>query len=368
MASNRYIMMDPDILNHPLVGAGQPVRPADPTRGSFSRMESWFWLICAARFEPGSVVNKGHKMTLDRGEIMASYPYMATAWNWTVDTVREWIRRLVEDEMLAKRLPGFSITDGLDAAATLRDGNNSVLGSHMQLSRNSRETPEIRPRQITNRVQVLSVCNYSRFQAQPWETSQAKSQANPRPAPGQPQANPRNIIEVEREEIERKKDKQHSSHATPRTDNNVVIGTTWKQVAEAVSNATADLGCGDLSRNPNMEPTLHSLVVLANEGRCNLDADIGGTIRRVASGLIMKGRKVPGTWSYFVEPIKQARDAREKLEATAGKKSANGAQATNGHAVKRAESAIVASEYEAKKQWERDHPDEIARERTLGLR
>ena len=171
MASNRWVAMDPDILNHPLVGAAQPVRPADPTRGSYSRLESWFWLICAARFEPGSVMNKGLKMTLERGEIMASYPYMATTWNWTVDTVREWIRRLVDDEMLAKRLPGFSITDGLDAAATLRDGNQSVLGSHMQLSRNLRETSEIHPRRITNRVQVLTVCNYANYQFQPWEAS-----------------------------------------------------------------------------------------------------------------------------------------------------------------------------------------------------
>ena len=179
MASNRWVAMDPDILNHPLVGAAQPVRPADPARGSYSRLESWFWLICAARFEPGSVVNKGHKMTLERGEIMASYPYMANTWNWTLDTVREWIRRLVDDEMLAKRLPGLSIAEGINTT-TAGKNDCDVHGSHMQLSRNLRETSAIRPRQITNRVQVISVCNYTNYQFQPWEVGSWVSRSMPR--------------------------------------------------------------------------------------------------------------------------------------------------------------------------------------------
>jgi len=103
MASNRWVAVDPDILNHPLVGAGQPVAPADPMRGAYSRMEAWLWIICNASFADHTVTNRGRKMTLQRGDLLGAYAFLGHTFNWSRRTVKAWIDKLVEDNMLSRR-------------------------------------------------------------------------------------------------------------------------------------------------------------------------------------------------------------------------------------------------------------------------
>lgn len=103
MASNRWVAIDPDILTHPLVGAGQPVAPADPERGAYSRMEAWLWIICNASFQDHTVMNRGRKMTLRRGDLLGAWAFLAHTFNWSAKTVRSWVESLINDNMLQRR-------------------------------------------------------------------------------------------------------------------------------------------------------------------------------------------------------------------------------------------------------------------------
>lgn len=141
MASNRWVAIDPDILTHPLVGAGQPVAPADPTRGAYSRMEAWLWIICNASFADHTVNNRGRKMTLKRGDLLGAWAFLAHTFNWSGKTVRAWVEKLIEDNMLARRALEGQQASG---AATPED-------VEMQ-------------KYYGNQATILSIVNYWRFQ------------------------------------------------------------------------------------------------------------------------------------------------------------------------------------------------------------
>ena len=99
-ASRRWIAVATDMRFHHLVGCGQPVPPADPTRGSWSRNEAWQDLICEAAWKQRSIVNKGKTVLLDRGQLMAARSWLAQRWNWTEKTVRTWISKLENETMI----------------------------------------------------------------------------------------------------------------------------------------------------------------------------------------------------------------------------------------------------------------------------
>jgi hypothetical protein len=161
MASNRWVAIDPDILTHPLVGAGQPVAPADPTRGAYSRMEAWVWIICNASFADHTVMNRGRKMTLRRGDLLGAWAYLAHTFNWSAKTVRVWIERLIADNMLQRRALEGQRAANLDA--------------------NNAEEPETF---YGNQSTILSIVNYWRFQfdeapeGQPRGNHQGNQQGN----------------------------------------------------------------------------------------------------------------------------------------------------------------------------------------------
>lgn len=143
MASNRWVAIDPDILTHPLVGAGQAVAPADPTRGSYSRMEAWIWIICNASFSDHTINNRGRSMTLKRGDLLGAWAFLAFTFNWSAKTVRIWVERLIEDQMLERR------TIELQEEAKAARGN------------------------LAN---ILTVCNYGNYQFSRDEEGQANSE------------------------------------------------------------------------------------------------------------------------------------------------------------------------------------------------
>lgn len=140
MASNRWVAIDPDILTHPLVGAGQPVAPADPSRGAYSRMEAWVWIICNASFADHTVFNRGRKMTLKRGDLLGAWAFLAHTFNWSAKTVRAWIEKLVSDNMLQRR--------AIEEQARVRPDTEADDGGQF----------------YGNQSTILSVVNYWRFQ------------------------------------------------------------------------------------------------------------------------------------------------------------------------------------------------------------
>ena len=159
MHNGNWFAVSRMVFDHMVVGAGQPVKPADPRRGSYSRLEAWLWLIANAAYEQSKIMNKGREMTLNPGQLMGAYSHLSTTWNWTPETVRYFLSSLERAVMLYRE-------------NSKQKGN----GNH-------------------NQCQVISVCNYERyqitFQREPQAIQeafeQAKAQANPKRAPSQPQ-------------------------------------------------------------------------------------------------------------------------------------------------------------------------------------
>lgn len=126
--------------DHPLIGYGKTVKPADPSRGSYSRNEAWRDLIHECRFEDGYVMNGGHKMRIERGQLVGAISWLAHRWNWTPKTVRGFLDALAEDGMITRDTPGTTNEQ------TFSDETGSKKGM-----------------QRGKQAQVITVCNYSKF-------------------------------------------------------------------------------------------------------------------------------------------------------------------------------------------------------------
>lgn len=136
-----------DMLSHPIVGICQPVKPADPKRGSASRFEAWHWLIANAAYGEREWMNKGRKQTIEPGQLVAGRQYLASTWNWTEKTVRVFLKQLLDEQM---------ITLATDA---------------------------IRGQQRANTANIITLCNYLRYQLSEQEVDVAEG-----PAKGQQRA------------------------------------------------------------------------------------------------------------------------------------------------------------------------------------
>lgn len=98
-ASN-WIAVSREMRDHPIVGMGNPVKPEDPSRGSFSKYEAWQDLLMEAKWKPFEVSNKGKVVTLQRGQLMAARAWLARRWNWSEKTVRGFIAKLESEFMI----------------------------------------------------------------------------------------------------------------------------------------------------------------------------------------------------------------------------------------------------------------------------
>ncbi|MBY0224558.1 MAG: hypothetical protein K2Q28_01985 [Hyphomicrobium sp.] len=117
-----------NMLTHPIVGICKPVDPVDPSRGSASRFEAWHWLISNAAYGERPWVNKGRMQLLQPGQVVGGRAYLANVWNWSEKTVRVFLKQLYREHM---------ITLGVD---------------------------EIRGQQRSNTANVITLCNYLRYQ------------------------------------------------------------------------------------------------------------------------------------------------------------------------------------------------------------
>ncbi len=106
-APSNYVRISRELQDHPVVGFGQPVKPADPSRGAYSRAEAWLFLVFQARWRTSDVNNRGRVITLERGELLGARSWLASVWNWTEKQVRGFLDRL-EAEMMIDRKMGQS--------------------------------------------------------------------------------------------------------------------------------------------------------------------------------------------------------------------------------------------------------------------
>lgn len=148
--AGNWFAVSRDIFDHPIIGI---------RNRSYTEMEAWLWLLARANWKPTRVNNKGTIVVLDPGQLMAAHGYLATVWKWSIDKVRYYLQRLANEAMITRYC--------------------------------TNQTTNRR----TNQIQVLTICNYDRYQWQSETQHQAslppttpsQHQANTKPAPSQHQ-------------------------------------------------------------------------------------------------------------------------------------------------------------------------------------
>lgn len=148
-----WIAVSRDMRDHPIVGFGRRPKPADPNNPTcFSYAEGFIDLLMWARYEDGEVRNKGRKMLIRRGQLMTSHGALAKRWNWTVKTVRGFLRTLASDTMI-------STNSGVDREAV---GQGSVNEAGTRGG---------------NLCSVLTISNYDTYQPSASRAGQPSRQA-----------------------------------------------------------------------------------------------------------------------------------------------------------------------------------------------
>lgn len=101
MHNGNWIAISRMILDHYVVGAAQPMKPRDPKKGAYSKLEAWLWLLCNASYEARTVLNRGRETRLDPGQLMGARAYLAEQWNWSEKQVRTFLKRLEMTDQIA---------------------------------------------------------------------------------------------------------------------------------------------------------------------------------------------------------------------------------------------------------------------------
>jgi len=66
--------------------------------------EAWVWLIMEASWKPRRKRMGKAIVTANRGEVVASIRFMATAWNWSNSRVQRYLKRLQDEEMIQQKI------------------------------------------------------------------------------------------------------------------------------------------------------------------------------------------------------------------------------------------------------------------------
>jgi hypothetical protein len=256
-----WVRISRDMRDHPVVGFGMPVKPADPKRGSYSRAEAWLDLIFEARWAAGQVRNMGKVIMLERGQLMAARSWLAARWNWTEQTVRGFLDRLERELMVT------------------RQHNHS------------------KPQERRHFANVLTICNYNIFQTateildrlKTNETTNQQPFINHSPTIQQPESKEVRIKEITTVD---------GTRAFERTRENLDwLEAKLRQAAGGCLNQAAASLC-------SMADPIRWI-----ENGCNLEVDILPTVaaraQRAPAGRVM-------SWGFFTQAVADAKAARER--------------------------------------------------------
>lgn len=150
--AGNWFAVSRNVFNHPIVGIRN--RP-------YTDLEAWLSLLAMAEYETQRIVNKGQMIFLDPGQLMAAHIYLSERWKWTTDKVRYFLQRLQNEAMIAR-------------FCSMQNTNRR-----------------------TNQIQVITICNYGKYQYAPailhQAPQQAENQASPKPIPSAHQASTNNL-------------------------------------------------------------------------------------------------------------------------------------------------------------------------------
>ncbi len=128
-----WIAISRDMRDHPVVGFGQPVKPADPKRGSFSRAEAWIDLVMTAQWQSAKVNNNGKIVLLERAQLLGARAWLAAKWNWGEQVVRTFLDRLEREVMIRRESNQSSIKPARHFANVLTICNYDIFQTASEL-------------------------------------------------------------------------------------------------------------------------------------------------------------------------------------------------------------------------------------------
>lgn len=139
---------------HPVVGWHLFVDPVDPSRGALQPALAWYDLIMECRYMDGTVNNNGRIMPLRRGETLGANAWLASRWNWSVKTVRTFLKKLEEHGMITRHGAEDGASEAQNAESSLNPPRDSIASKQGRSSGKSKG-------RFAN---IISVCNYDVYQ------------------------------------------------------------------------------------------------------------------------------------------------------------------------------------------------------------
>jgi len=150
--AGNWFAVSREIFTHAVVGIGDR---------EYTELEAWLSMLAMAEYDERRVMNKGVMIVLDPGQLMAAHAYLSKRWKWSTDKVRWFLKRLEREAMITRY-------------CAKHDANRN-----------------------TNQIQVITICNYGKFNNVETPEHQAnyqpEHQANTKPTPSAHQANTKNL-------------------------------------------------------------------------------------------------------------------------------------------------------------------------------
>lgn len=89
--TDRWIRVSVETFEHELLG-----------KGPFDRRSAWLWLVAHAKWKDTRVNHKGRPLELKRGQLLAGRAFLAEAWGWGEKQVRIFMELLQSENMIKK--------------------------------------------------------------------------------------------------------------------------------------------------------------------------------------------------------------------------------------------------------------------------
>jgi hypothetical protein len=226
-----------------------------------------------ARWKPGQENNKGRKVDLGVGQLQGGYEYLSERWNWTVKQVRLFLSKLMGESMIEKAQPTLSTPINLSEQKKMQKPGSK------------------KGKQTNNQIQVITLCNYRKYQVahELLELEKGQATGQPRGKRGASEGQDLNTVTLKQETT------------LQRANTNPDIDVLETKLLDACNGAAA---------NPAVAPGILTLTEPLKwlQHGCDLELDILPTIRARSHKLRPGSVK---NWSYFTQAVADAKASRE---------------------------------------------------------
>jgi len=166
MARGNWIAVDRDLRYHEIVGF---LKADGSVRKNVVVCETMAWidLIMEANWKDRRENNNGKVVLVERGQLIGARAYLAKRWGWTQDKVRYFLKKLEDNEMIARAAPKFA------------------QEPHAKRTQS-------RPQRRAHFANIITICNYDIYQTVHELDDLLRDQSNTQSTPNQhPHSNKR---------------------------------------------------------------------------------------------------------------------------------------------------------------------------------